>query len=143
MRHTKEGILLFLTRLTVLRNLILWYGVFFFFLFFFFAIISLIKQFQMLQKKRLFLLWFFFNNRFACLGCVGHSSEQKPKWGLWKRARRWIVSNKTSSGIYLWWVYILCFLMFRMGFHANSVLLILEFRNEFACLYQGLFYTTD
>lgn len=88
-------------------------------------------------------------NRFACLSCVSCSSKQKPKWGLretklWKRTRWWIVSNKNLLGIYLWWVYILCFLKFSVSCHANSVPFILEFWSAFACLRQGLCcYTTD
>lgn len=86
-------------------------------------------------SEKLFLSWSFYN-RVACLGRVSCSSEQKSKWclwerKLWKRTRWWIVSNKNLLGIYLWWVYILCFLKFSIRCHANSVPLILEFWNAF------------
>lgn len=141
----KEGILWwFLTKLSVLRNLILSYGVFSFFFF-----PCPYQSYKVVPDawEEFLMPWSFFN-RFACLGRVNCSSKQKAKWSLWKRKlwkrTRWrIVSNKNLLGIYLWWVDIFCFLKFSVSFCARSELLVLEACSVFACLCHGLCYTTD
>lgn len=92
--------------------------------------------------EKLLTAWSFCN-RFTRLHRVSRPSKQKPKrslWEkkLWKRTRWWIVSHKNFSGIYLWWVHILCFPKFSLSFHANSEPLILEGWRAYACLYQDL-----